>query len=927
MRPKQWLFTIPLRLRSLFRRNAVERELSEELQDHVERKTREYVERGLRPEEARRKAMREFGGVELAKENCRDARRVNLIETLIQDVRYGIRVLRKSPGFTIVAVLTLALGIGLNTTLFSVFNAVALKPLPVRDSGRLIRLERWFANNLHGESQYAFSYAEFQSFAARNRVLSDLVAVSFPFRVATSLPLDLSAVPSGGMRLSAPESATIELVSANYFDQLGVAPAAGRMLLPEEDRTEGGDPVVVLSYPFWQARLGGDAGILGKVVKLNDTAFTVVGVAPQEFVGTGNPPVIPDFWTPLSMQAQVRPGQDWLHQPLDYEFQVLGHLSDGSAMSEAGAEMSVLERNFAQDHPNRDNESTSITVQRATLFGNTEDFRFKAIVTLLMVILGMVLMIACANLANMQMAKASGRQREIAVRLALGAGRPRLVRQLLTENTLLALAGGAGGVFLSVWGTRALWLAVGQFAGSYSAFVTQIKPDARVLFYTLLLSFCTGVFFGMSPALQGSRPDLTMSLKDAGTAFGQRLDRSRLRGLLVAGQMALSSLFLIVAGLLARGMIRSQISDPGFEVRTVYSMGLLSDNDPSKSNALRENEIRRLQVLPEIQSVALTDFVPLYGTWSTQFQPDDSTKTGGQELSETLARHVSSTFFKTVGIPIIRGRDFTQAESHSGAPIAIVSNALARQAWPGEDPLGKKIKIQTGFGGKRNWLVFEVTGVAGDVRSANISRLDPAIVYLPTNSDHLYDYNALLRIPGDPRDATRSVASLLEQFDGQQRPGFTLLSLQDDAVRAQIVMARTFAMAAIFLAALAMVLASIGVYGVTAFLVSQREKEVGIHMALGASRFEVLRLMLGQGMRPVVLGGALGLAGALGVSGFMKALLVYPGSVDVLYGARWFDPGTFIGLGLLLGVIALFACYLPARRATRVDPMIALRYE
>lgn len=739
--------------------------------------------------------------------------------------------------------------------------------------------------------------------------------------------MSASITPPGGTPIGAPENATTALVSANYFGELGVTPAVGRLILPEEDRTPGADPVVVLSYPYWQARLGGDAGIVGRVLKLNGAAFTVAGVASSEFLGTGNPPVIPDLWAPLSMQAQVRPGQDWLNQPLDYEFQLLGHLQPTFGMKEAGAEISVLEHTFAQDHPNRDHETTSVTVQRATLFGNTEDWRFKAVVTLLMVIVGMVLMIACANLANMQMAKAGGRQREIAVRLALGAGRRRLVRQLLTESTLLALAGGAGGVFLSLWGTRALWLVAGQFAGEYSAFVTQIKPDARVFFYTLLLSICTGIVFGMSPALQGSQPDLTTTLKDAGTAFGQRLDRSRFRGLLVAGQMALSTLFLIVAGLLARGMVRSQISDPGFEVRTVYSMGLLSDNDPAKSNALRENEIRRLETLPEVQSVALTDFVPLYGTWSTQFQPDDSTKIDRHQLSETLARHVSSTFFKTLGLPIIRGREFTQEETQSGASIAIVSNALARKAWPGEDPLGKKIKVRTGWGGRSNWLVLEVVGVPGDVRSANISRLDPAIAYLPSSSAHLYDYNALLRVLGDPRDATRSVASLLEQLDGRQRPGFMLVSLQDDAVRAQMVMARTFAMAAIFLATLAMVLACIGVYGVTAFLVSQREKEVGIHMALGASRAEVLRLMLSQGMRPVLFGGALGLVGALSLSGFMKALLYFPGSEDVLYGARWFDPGTFAGLSCLLGAIALFACYLPARRAMSVDPIVALRYE
>jgi len=929
MRPEHWLYTIPLRLRSLLRRAQADQELDDELRDHLERKTEEYIEHGMTREDAHRRARLDLDGFEQTKEKCRDVRRVNWIQDFAQDLRYGMRMLRKSPGFTTVAILTLAVGIGLNTTLFSVFNAVALEPVPVRDSERVMRLERWFAGNMHGESQYAFSYAEFRHFAPQNHILSNLVAVSFPFRVAAATPINTSAPATADTAMGSPESATAELASANYFAELGVTPALGRVFREEEDRTPGADPVAVLSYPYWQAHFAGDAAVVGKVLKLNETAFTIIGVTPSEFVGTGNPPVIPDLWTPLSMQAQVLPGQDWLNQPLDYQFQLLGYLRPSTNVSEAGASFSVLERNFAQDHPhpNAYDETTRVTVQRATLFGNTEDFRFKAIVTLLMFILGMVLMIACANLANMQMAKASGRQREVAVRLALGAGRGRLVRQMLTESSLLALAGGVGGVFLSLWGTRALWLAAGQFAGPYSGFVTQIAPDARVLFYTLVLSLCTGVLFSMSPALQGSQPNLTTSLKDAGTTFGQRLDRSRLRGLLVAGQMALSTLFLIVAGLLARGMVRSQASDPGFEVRSVFPMGLLTDSNSAKADALRQKEIDRLQALPAIQSLALTDFVPLNGTWSTQFQIPDAKGAAAKALSETLARHISSTFFDTLRIPIVRGRNFTREETHSGAPLAIVSNALARRAWPSEDPLGKTVKMELGFDGQRDWEIFKVVGVAADVRSANISRLDPAILYLPTSSAHLGDYDALLRISGDARQAMPSIAAVLEQLDGQRRPGFLLVSLQDDAVKGQLLMARTFATAAIFLACLAILLASVGVYGVTAFLVSQREKEVGIHIALGASRYKVLHLMLSQGMRPVVIGGTLGLIGSLGISGLLKAILIFPGSVDVLYGAHWFDPVTFIGLSCLLAAIALLACYIPARRAMRVDPMVALRYE
>jgi len=491
---------------------------------------------------------------------------------------------------------------------------------------------------------------------------------------------------------------------------------------------------------------------------------------------------------------------------------------------------------------------------------------------------------------------------------------------------LLAVVGGAAGVLFSLWGTRALWLAAGQFAGSHSAFVTQTPPDGRVFVYTLLLSVCTGVLFGLSPALQSSRLDLTTSLKDAGTGFGQRLGRSRLRGLLVAGQIAISTLFLIVAGLLARGLVRSQGVDPGFEVRTVYPMPLLYNDDPAKNNAMRQQEIERLEALPDIQKLALVDFIPLGGTWTTEVKALETKAAPGSTPSSVLARHISPAYFDTLGIPIVRGRNFTRDEAQSGRALAIVSAAMARQSWPEEDPLGKKINVLTGWT-KREWSVFEVVGVAGDVRSANISRLDPAFVYLPTSSANLKDYSALLRISGDPREAMGAIRSTLEQIDGRLRPAFSLLSLEDSGVKAQTLMARTFTLSAMFLAGLALILASIGVYGVMAFLVSQREKEVGIHMALGATRQNVLLLMLRQGMRPVIFGGVLGMVGALSVSGFMRALLIFPGSVDVLYGARWFDPLTFVGLALLLVAVALLACYIPAHRATQVDPLVALRHE
>src|SRR5437773_311975 len=534
-------------IKRLFSRRRLYGDLSEEIREHLEEKIDELVAGGMPRKEAAAIARREFGNVTLIEEDSRTVWRWPSLEDFFMDVRYGLRMLAKSPIFTVVAVLTVGIGIGLNTTLFSMVNAVALKPVPVRDSGRIVRLERWFANNLHGDSQYAFSYGEFRHFAEQNRVFSSLIATSFPLRVTASLPLDPSAARVAKPLIGPPENATAQLVSANYFAELGAAPTLGRAFRADEGEVAGADPVVVLSYPYWQTRFGSDALILGKVLKINDTAFTVIGVAPREFVGTGNPPVMADFWVPLTMQAQVLPGQDWLNQPLDYEIQLLGYLAPTAVMKQADADTSVLEQRFAQDHPNAENKTTAITVQRATFFGNTEDWRFRAIVTLLMVIVGMVLVIACANLANMLLAKASGRQTEVAVRLALGASRTRLVRQLLTESMLLAVIGGAAGVLFSLWGTRALWLAAGQFAGSHSAFVLQHPPVGRFVVYRLLLAAGTDVSLGLAPALRRSRLELPTSLKDAGTGCRQRLGRSRLRGLLVAGQTAITTLFLIDA--------------------------------------------------------------------------------------------------------------------------------------------------------------------------------------------------------------------------------------------------------------------------------------------------------------------------------------------------------------------------------------------
>ena len=849
------------------------------------------------------------------------------MQTLASDLRYALRILTKSPMFSAVAVLTLGLGIGLNTTLFSIFNAVALKPLPVRDATEIFRVERWFATNRRGDVQYAFSYAEYQYFREHARALSSLIAASFPVPVAVRLPLKSGTTASATASLGPAELATVQLVSANYFTDLASSSALGRGFQPQEDRVSGAHPVVVLSYSVWQARLSSDPLIVGRPLKINDTVFTVVGVAPREFVGTGNPPVIPDFWTPLSMQTQVLSGQDWRTQPLDYKIQLLTRLKRDVTLRQAQAQLAVLERRFAEQNPNPDNTTTAITLQRAAFFGNTEDPNFRMIVALVTTLLAMVLIVASTNLANMLLARASARQTELAIRTALGATPLRLVCQLLTESALLALCGGAVGLLLSLWATPMAWLAIGQFAGSYSAFIAEIGPDGRVFAYTLLLSISTGILCGLSPALQSSRKDVIVSLKDAGTVFGSRVERSRLRGSLIAVQISISMLFLVCAGLLARGLIRSQAVSPGFETQRVYGMALLERKDSASTRTLHQREIEILQSLSEIESVAVAGHPPLAATWTAPLEIERTRRAPDAVSMRTLWNYVSPPYFQTLGIPLVRGHTFTKEEAETGsAMVAIVSEAMARRSWPGEDPIGKKIRLQTKWI-PAEWSELEVVGVAGNVRSANLSRIDPAFVYVPTSAAKLAGGLVLLRVRNDPKKAITAMREALERLDGRPRPGFSPVSLNDGVLRPQILMARTFTFSALFLALLAVVLTSIGIYGVMACLVGERQREMGIRMALGASTGDVLRLMITQGMRPVVIGSALGLVGALGVSAVLRALLVFPGSFDILYGARWFDPVTFVGMSCVLMSIALLACYIPTRRATHLDPAVVLRYD
>ncbi len=882
------------KLAGAFRRRFLDEDFDAEVTAHLDMLIEENIRRGMTPDEARHAGLRSLGSITQLKESQRESRGLPQIEMLFADLKYAARMLWANPGFTLIAVLTLTLGIGVVTTVFTAYNAVALKPLPVADPNKVVRLERWFERN-RGDIQYAFSFPEYIYCRDRNDVFAGLVVTSW----------QLPVVADGVEKLQG------QLVSANYFADMGVPAIVGRTFLPEEDRTPGGNPVLVISHSFWQRRFRGDPSIAARIIKLNGVAFTVVGVAAKEFSGTGVVPQIPDFWVPVSMQQQIAPGRDWLNTPTDFQFQVLGRLKDSTTLARAEAETAGLIRQFDSTYKETD-RTTTVTLQATALLGNTEDPRFQAAAWAIMLFVGMVLLVGCVNIANMLLARGAARQREISVRLALGASRGRVIRQLLTESLLLSMLGGVGGLFLSIWTSKLLWVALEQFiqARISSDIVVGIdlSPDVRVLGCAIFLSLIAGLLFGLSPALQFSRPDLTTALKDEG-GFGARWSRSRMRSFLVATQVTVSMVLLISAGLLTRGLARAQTADPGFETKSVYY--LYGD-----FGAVRQRVIDRLRSLPELHNVALGS-VPLLGTWTPPIFIDG-------RRDRTLASYASDTYFDLLGISLVRGRKFTKAEAEQGASISIVSESAARIFWPGQDPIGKRFKLDMDWRG--SLAEFEVVGVAKDVRFASLSRTDVSHVYLTTKPGGV-NIGLLVRTEGDRRRAIAAVRAAAGSVEPNLFAGLSTMNLEAGPVAVQRSLAQISAMFAAILAALALALAGVGIYGVMSYLVSQRVKEIGVRVALGATARDVLIPVVLRGLRPVFCGLGLGIAGAAGLSALLHSTLVLPGSSDFFYGVPFYDPATFLGLSLFLIVIAAVASAIPARRALSVDPMIALRYE
>jgi predicted permease len=897
----------------LFHRRQHEEQLEKELRHHLDLHTSDLIAQGFSPEEAQRQARLALGGPEQVKEMCRDARGTRWLEELLQDLRFGMRILLKNPGFTLVVVGTLALGIGANTAIFGLVDALLLRPLPVvKAPSELVLLMRGDGGGP------TLSYPDFTVLRERNEVLSDLA-------LYTQAPISFGNNVRSEVVLGA-------MVSGNYFDVLEIKPSLGRAFLPEEDRTPGAHPVVVLSHSFWQSRFNSDRAVVGQTIVLNNRRFTVVGIAPPGFDGETAPMKV-SLWIPVMMMSAIRsePRESGTHDPLsnrhNENFGAIGRLKQGVSVIEAQAALETINRQLELSNPPPTEQGFNPNNDRSLRLISPQGIMIGSIREMAVTSSGLagatvltVLLIACANVANLLMARAARRRKEVAVRLAMGATRWRLIRQLLTESVLLALVGATAGLFLAYWINQLLMAFKPPFPPPFT-FSLDLSFDIRTFAFTFLLAAVTGVIFGLVPALQASRPDVLPALKDESNAESPRVPWLNLRNALVITQVALSLALLISTGLFVRTLRYARQIDLGFKPDQVLAVSFnlrLQGYDEAKGREFYRQILERLERLPGVQTVSVTNLLPLGFMWlSTPVVPENREVPPNERV---FAGDVSvdSKYFETIGTPLLRGRDFTAQDTIKSPPVAIVSEKLAHSLWPEiNDPgeaLGKRLRF-----GRSNPISCEVIGVAKDSRNNIFNRLDrepEPTIYRPFAQNYSAFASLIVRTDGDPRGlisaVRREVAALDENLPPQDlQPLSETVSLASWSARTGAAVLGVFGL-------LGLVLAAIGIYGVMSYSVSRRTREIGLRMALGAETRDVIKLIVKQGMGLTLIGAMIGVMLAVAVTRLLASLL---------YGVTATDPATFAGVVLFVIGVAVLACYLPARRATKVDPMMALRCE
>jgi putative ABC transport system permease protein len=807
---------------------------------------------------------------------------------LLQDLRYALRTLLKNPGFALIAIVTLALGIGANTAIFSVVNGVLLKPLPYREPEQLIRI----FERSQTQPRFPMAQGNFQDYRELNATLSGLALYT-----RNDKELSLGDKPE---RLAALG------VTAGFFELLGVKPLLGREFR-REDELPGNNSLVILSHALWQRRFNSDPAIVGKAITLSGQPFTVVGVMPAgvQHVG-GDYHSMPhgesvDVWGPLEIKPQAGRGAHFCN--------AIGRMRPGVTLAQAEADFNVIADRLAQQYP-RTNEGWHIAIHplHEEIVGRVQ--------TTLLVLFGavfFVLLIVCVNVANLLLARATVREREVAVRSALGAGRWRIVRQLLTESILLAVLGGAAGILLAKW----LIAALGLFGQERLPRLQAVSLDGRILLFTLALTLLTGLLFGLAPALQAGQLNLNEVLKEGGRSGGTSRRQRRLRDALVISEVALALVLLVGAGLLMRSFWKLQQTDSGFNPERVLTASLTLPHarygDESKVAAFQQQLLERLGALPGAQVVGLTSDLPWTGyDENAGFTIEGKTFPGNKEPSARY-HQVSNDYFRTIGVPLIAGRFFSSEDRQGTPDVVLINRSMAERYWPGESAVGKRFTFAS-QPKEKDW--YTVVGVVGDVKDFPYSPAVEPAFYWPMTQQPTSDIILAVRANTDPLRLVEAVRSEVRALD-KDLPLVEVKTLQ--TIAATAVAGQRFTLWLVGLFALtALVLSAIGIYSVLSYLVAQRTHEIGIRMALGAKRKDVLRLLIGQGMSLTLLGVTIGLVASFGLTRLLK---------NLLFNVSATDPFTFAAIALLLITVALLACYIPARRATRVDPLVALRYE
>jgi len=880
---------IKRRWRALFRRDELEQELADELRFHLERDAAQNIRNGMNEEDARYAALKSFGGVEQAKEECRDARGMRFIENLLQDLRYGARSLRKNPGFTAVVVLTLALGIGANTALFSVVNGVLLNPLPYPQPDQLVTLHQSKPNFETG----AIPYPNFRDWQKENRTFSAMaISRAFGFNL---------------IGIGEAERVRARLITADFFSVLGVKPALGRSFAPGEDEN-GADPVALISADLWRRKFGAAEDVLGRGLTLDDKSYTIVGVLPASFSLLPNV----DVYVPI--------GQ-WNNPALRNRGAALGihgigRIKPGVTIEQAQADLDRVMQDLAAAYPdtNKGNGAKIIPLKELMVGG------IGPILWTLLGAVGFVLLIACVNVSNLLLARSTGRTREFAIRVALGAGKWRLVRRSLAESLLLAFCGGLLGLVVACWGTKAAL----RLLPTTLPRAEEVRLDARVLIFTVAISLLTGILSGLAPALKTSRWHLSETLKEGGR--GASRGRVRAQSVFVAVEMALALVLLIGAGLMIRSLTALWNVDPGFRPDNVLTFGLslspsMNTASPGAIRAALRELSDQLSSTPGVRGVSFSaGSTPLQSEDDLFFWLEHRPKPASQsEMNMALVYRVEPGYLTAMGIPLKQGRFFTDQDDERSQPVVVIDEVFARKYFGSADPVGKRIRVEG-----NDQAPWQIVGVVGHVKQWSLDSDDKeslqAQLYEPFRQlpDNWMTGGASMGVVARsegpaPFDSIRRIVQRWNSQNVIYRPQTM------NEVIASTLAAQRFSMILLdSFAVVALLLASVGLYGVISYLVGQRTHEIGIRIALGAQRKNVLRLVLGQGMRMVLGGVVLGLVAALGLTRLMAKML---------YGVSATDPATFGVISLLLTMVALLACCIPATRATRVDPLLALRYE